>query len=219
MLAANGGRLDRLHIERGGVAPVRLPVIAIARCGQYACGRRRDAVATHQTPSNNERLSVMNRVREWMLGNATWVRRNWFYLTALVLAVSHALKWITMDWPAISLLVLAGFPIWFPAIVRNIRAVKRTDRGWELELFADKEGLAAAKIQQIVMSENKDAPLAGPNRSFEGLSVNARLVLKTLWHFQCVTFGENDERRWGFGVAPVRLSIPISGTARWSCII
>jgi hypothetical protein len=129
-----------------------------------------------------------------------WIRRNWFYLVALAAAVAHAFKWVVVDWLVFALLSAAGLPTWLPALARYVKALKKTEKGWELELKEDVLGLPATNIEKIVEIEAQLVPPPQQKRTYAQLSLHARRVLKSLWHFQLQTFGQQDPRRWGFGV-------------------
>jgi len=130
-----------------------------------------------------------------------WISRNWFYIAAFLAAIGHALKWLDVDWLIFALLVTAGLPTWLPTLARYVKALKKTEKGWEVELKEDPIGLPASRIQQIVVEASAAAHAApAAPRPFHELSVHARRVVKALWHFQLQTFGEGDSRRWGFGV-------------------
>jgi hypothetical protein len=136
------------------------------------------------------------------INNMAWIRRNWFYAVALLAAIGHACNWFAVDWLAFALLMTAGFPAWLPTLARYVKALRKTEKGWELELKEDPIGLPAESIQQIVVEAPPQIHAeAAAVRPYNQLSLHARRILKALWHFQLLTFGENDARRWGFGVA------------------
>ena len=135
-----------------------------------------------------------------------WIQRSWFYCIALAVGGLHATHFITLDWPLFALLVLAGIPAWLPTVARYIKALEKTDDGWKLLMREDPLGLPATEIQKIVEIQAEVVPPAAPalapaaKRPYADLSLHARRVLKSLWHFQRETFGEDDPRRWGFAV-------------------
>ena len=132
-----------------------------------------------------------------------WIRRYWFYSLALIGAALHSSHIIAADWVAFALLLAAGVPAWLPTLARYIKALEKTEDGWKLLLREDPLGLPAEQIQKIIDIQAEVVPqaaLPAAKRTYAELSVHARRVLKSLWHFQCQTFGEDDARRWGFGV-------------------
>ncbi len=52
-------------------------------------------------------------------------------------------------------------------------------------------------IQAEIVPQSQLSPA---KRTYLNLSVHAKRVLKSLWHFQCQIFGEDAPQRWGFGV-------------------
>lgn len=132
-----------------------------------------------------------------------WIRRYWFYCLALLAAALHSFHVITADWVTFALLVTAGIPAWLPKLTRYIKALEKTEDGWKVLLREDPLGLPAEQIQKILDIQSEVIPQLDQQpakRTYGDLSVHAKRVLKSLWHFQRQTFGEDDPRRWGFGV-------------------
>jgi hypothetical protein len=127
-----------------------------------------------------------------------WIHRYWFYCLALIVAALHACCIITLDWPLFALLVVAGIPAWVPTLARYIKALERTGDGWRVLTREDALGVPATEIQKIAEATTTTTP--PPKLPYANLSLHARRVLKSLWHFQRQTFGEDDQRRWGFAV-------------------
>jgi hypothetical protein len=119
-----------------------------------------------------------------------WLGRNLFYLVALGFALAHAVKLAVVDWPVVILLIVAGFPQWFPLLARNIKSIRKTDKGWELDTHQSQISLGSAEPNRGISARS---PL-------DDMSPQARLVLSTLWHFQVEKIGEDDPGRWGFKV-------------------
>jgi hypothetical protein len=152
-----------------------------------------------------ERQKEVPKIRSF---DAKWLRKNWFYVLILITAFGHAFQYIIVDWPLVSLLIVGGFPVWLPTLLRNIESFEKTDKGWRLNLIEDRSGLSITELVRGVSENHVSLPSPMPDSSFTKLSPDARRVLKTLWSFQVSIFGEDDERRWGFRTAPAAPSYP-----------
>jgi hypothetical protein len=133
---------------------------------------------------------------------AKWSREKWFYILVLIMAFAHAFKYIVVDWPFVSLLIIGGLPIWLPTLLRNIESFEKTDKGWRLNLIEDRSGLSITQLLQGMSGSRSSLHSPTPDSPFTRLSPDARRVLKTLWSFQVSLFGEDSESRWGFGMPP-----------------
>ncbi len=134
-----------------------------------------------------------------------WLKRNFYYLIVLAAAAGEAFDKITLDWVGLVLLLVAGFPTWLPTFARYVKALRKTDKGWEIETREDIIGLPAKQIDKVIEIKAEAITEAGgaerrPPDDYQKLSLHARRVLKALWHYQRDLFGEDSPRRWGFGV-------------------
>jgi hypothetical protein len=96
-----------------------------------------------------------------------------------------------VDWAAVVLLFLAGFPVWMPVLARYVKAIKKPEQGYEVESSTRQATLSVEKLKQLEVRTVL---------KFGDLPLQARRILKSLWHIQRERFGERNERRWGFGV-------------------
>lgn len=134
-----------------------------------------------------------------------WVKRHLFYIVVFAAAAGEAFNRITLDWVGVVLLLIAGLPTWLPTFARHVKALRKTDDGWELEIREDVLGLLSTQIEKVIdvhVNQINTSDRLGPVApdDFANLSLHARRVLKALWHYQRELFGVDSVRRWGFGV-------------------
>ena len=131
--------------------------------------------------------------------------RNLYYIILFCLGVFQALSWADPNWVGFSLLIVAGIHFWAPTLARYIKTLRKSGKNWELELRENIIGLPSEQLDEIIAS--KSAGEGGTQdstsvtgKSYDELSIHARRVLTALWFYQGEIFGENTQRRWGFGL-------------------
>ena len=131
--------------------------------------------------------------------------RNLYYIILFCLGVSQAFSWVDPNWVGFSLLIVAGIPFWVPILARYIKTLRKSGKNWELELRENIIGLPSEKVDEMLATESAgeggttESALV-TSTSFDDFSIHARRVLTALWFYQCEIFGENSQRRWGFGL-------------------
>jgi hypothetical protein len=120
----------------------------------------------------------------------------WPFILLGAAALLHILKVIQVDGYGIGLILIAFLPALLPVISTYFKTIKIGKDGIEATTIADNEGRTSFELKGREEVSNSITPTQG---TFP-YSIDSRRVLATLWHFQKELFGENSNRRWGFGV-------------------
>jgi hypothetical protein len=132
------------------------------------------------------------------LATAMYFIRTYFYFATIAAAAFISSDRFThISWQDFCLLTIAGLPFWLPMVARYIKALRKTDGGYEIELQEDPIGLSGEEIRRSLPEQPNPAPAAP---AFDQITIHARRILHALWHYQKETFKEDETRRWGFGV-------------------
>ena len=110
------------------------------------------------------------------------------FIILFFLGVLHLLGYLKFDWPVIVVFALALFP----AIAPLIKSLRVSKEGFEFEMSQGKA--TKEEIEKL----NREEPLN--SNTFSAFSLEAKRVLKSLWHFQKKLYGPDNATRWGFTV-------------------
>lgn len=134
-----------------------------------------------------------------MLPLLNWLRK-WFSIPCVTVAAGQTLNILTVEWTTIAILALAGIPVIIPIAARYIAAVRKTEQGWEFLFREDALGLPSEQIERGIEIQTGTKVDKKEAKSLDKFSLHAKRILVTLWQYQREAFGEDDNRRWGFGV-------------------
>lgn len=129
-----------------------------------------------------------------------WFRKWWFSSVCIGIGIGHALGWLQLEWPTLAVIALAGTPVIIPVLARYIAAIKKTEKGWEFLFREDILGLPSEQIERVIEIQAKQIEQPRAEKPLDKYSQHAKRILATLWKYQKEQFGEDDLRRWGFGV-------------------
>ena len=136
-------------------------------------------------------------MKVYLAAAMSFIRTYFYFATVAVAAFINSDRFTDISWQDFCLLTIAGLPFWVPMIARYIKALRKTDGGYEIELQEDPIGLSGEEIRRSLPAQPDPAP---SQRPFDQITVHGRRILHTLWHHQKETFKEDESRRWGFGV-------------------
>jgi hypothetical protein len=106
-----------------------------------------------------------------------------------------------LTWQVVVLLVVGCIPIILPLLAFYVKGI-----GKDGALFNNVfEGSVSAPDDSDYLEK---VETAHTTKKLDGYSKSARKVLRTLWKFQVLQFGDDYSRRWAFGVHPSSLDYP-----------